>query len=85
MEQREISYHQIVVSPPPKNPIIFLLNGAEEALMMGSHGFITTHRWVPTIAAVLNFDSAGTGHQAMLFQAGREDLIRAYAEHAVYV
>jgi len=37
------------------------MNGAEEALMMGAHGFITTHKWAPTIDAVLNFDSAGTG------------------------
>ena len=30
-----------------KNPVVFLLNGAEESNFLGSHGFITQHRWAP--------------------------------------
>jgi len=30
---------------PLSHPVVFLFNGGEEANMLGSHGFITKHKW----------------------------------------
>lgn len=53
-----------------KNPVIFLLNGAEENGLLGSHAFITQHEWAPYCKALINLDSAGSGGREIVFQSG---------------
>ncbi|XP_030558018.1 endoplasmic reticulum metallopeptidase 1 [Drosophila novamexicana] len=55
---------------PLAHAVVFLFNGAEEASMMGAHGFITKHRWAANCKALINLDSTGSGGREVLFQTG---------------
>ncbi|KAK1403197.1 Endoplasmic reticulum metallopeptidase 1 [Heracleum sosnowskyi] len=54
----------------PMKPIIFLFNGAEELFMVGSHGFMKTHRWTKTIGAFINLEASGNGGPDFVCQSG---------------
>ncbi|XP_030388598.1 endoplasmic reticulum metallopeptidase 1 [Scaptodrosophila lebanonensis] len=69
---------------PLANPVVFLFNGAEEANMLASHGFITQHRWAPNCKALINLDSTGSGGREVLFQTGPNHpwLVKYYQQSA---
>lgn len=54
--------------PALPRPVIVLLNGAEESLMMGSHAFITQHKWADEVGVVVNLEACGAGGPEILFQ-----------------
>ena len=58
------------IGPPLTNAVIFNFNGAEETIMQASHGFITRHKWVPTIKSFVNMEGAGAGGKSWMMQSG---------------
>lgn len=69
----------------PHHPVIFLFNGAEELFMLGSHGFMKTHKWHDMIGAFINVEASGTGGPDLVCQSGPSSWpSNIYAEAAIY-
>ncbi|XP_045762628.1 endoplasmic reticulum metallopeptidase 1-like isoform X1 [Maniola jurtina] len=60
-----------------KHNIIFLFNGAEENVLLGSHGFLS-HPWAKGVISVINLDSAGMNGKPNVFQVTDPRVLEIY-------
>lgn len=49
-------------------PVVFLMNGAEEALCVAAHAFMTQSPWAKNLGVFLNLESTGNQGPDFLFQ-----------------
>ena len=60
----------LAAGPAQRNPVMVLLNGAEEVNWVAVHAWATQHRWAKDYAAVLNLEAIGSGGRSVVFQLG---------------
>lgn len=64
-----------------KHSVVLLFNNGEESLQDASHLFITSnHTTVPSIKAVINLEACGVSGPELLFQAGSDEMVKAYSK-----
>ena len=66
---------------PYRNPIVFLMNDAEELGLLGAQGFVDDHPWAQDVAVVINMEARGTRGLSYMFETSTDNawLIDAYA------
>jgi len=65
---------------PREVDTLFVFNGAEESHMMGSHAFITQHKWAKQACAFINLESIGPNGIPALFQVNAPWVLKAYRD-----
>ncbi|MEA2602869.1 MAG: hypothetical protein QOF89_3861 [Acidobacteriota bacterium] len=70
--------------PPPRDPVLLLLDDGEEAGLLGARAFAEQSRAVEEVGAVVNLEARGTGGPSLMFQTSADDawLVDAWASRA---
>ncbi len=58
---------------PRRNPVLFLIDDAEEAGLLGARAFVRDHPWARDVGAVVNLDSRGTTGSSLLFETSDDN------------
>jgi hypothetical protein len=59
--------------PPPRHPVIFLLDDGEEAGLLGAQLFDARHPASKDVRVVLNFEARGTAGPSLMFETSGHD------------
>jgi hypothetical protein len=63
----------VKADPPPRNPIVFLIDDGEEAGLLGAEAFAAEHPWAREVGAVVNVDNRGTSGVSYLYETSDEN------------
>src|ERR1700761_4196913 len=56
--------------PPPRHPVIILIDDGEEVGLLGARVFTASHPWAKDVHAAVNIDNRGTSGPAYMFETG---------------
>lgn len=67
--------------PPPKDPIIILIDDGEEAGLLGARAFIEGHPWAKDVRAAVNIEARGSSGPSFMFETGSANnwLVQLYS------
>jgi hypothetical protein len=70
--------------PPPRHPIIFLIDDGEEAGLLGARAFVGSDPWAKQVRADVNLDNRGASGPTLMFETGSANdwALELYARHA---
>ena len=62
--------------------LLAVLNGAEETYLVGSHSFVSNHRWAKDVVGFINLEAMGSGGAELLFQSTQKNdwVLRIFAK-----
>ena len=70
--------------PPPRHPVILLIDDGEEAGLLGAQAFVRSHPWARAVRAAVNLDARGTSGPSLMFETGSANrwAVRLFASAA---
>jgi Peptidase family M28 len=70
--------------PPPRHPVILMIDDGEEAGLLGARAFVDFNLWAKDVRAAVNIDCRGSSGPSLMFETGSANAwaVRLYAEHA---
>ncbi|HEY9421918.1 MAG TPA: M28 family peptidase, partial [Thermoanaerobaculia bacterium] len=61
--------------PPPRNPVLFLLDDAEEEGLLGARAFASRHPAASQVGVVVNLEARGSGGPSLMFETSGADAV----------
>jgi hypothetical protein len=61
--------------PPPRNPVLFLLDDAEELGLLGAEAFAKQHPAAGQVGVVVNLEARGSGGPSLMFETSGADAV----------
>lgn len=70
--------------PPPRHPVILMIDDGEEAGLLGARAFVDFNPWAKDVRAAVNIEARGSSGPSLMFETGSANAwaIRLYAQHA---
>ncbi|HEX6900162.1 MAG TPA: M28 family peptidase [Thermoanaerobaculia bacterium] len=59
--------------PPPRNPVVFLIDDGEEAGLLGAEAFASRHPAAGKVGAIVNLEGRGTAGPSLMFETAGAD------------
>jgi hypothetical protein len=70
--------------PPPRHPVLLLIDDGEEAGLLGAHAFVNSSPAMAQVGAVVNLEARGSEGPSLMFETSGPDAlpVAVYAERA---